>query len=121
MDAQGADGRSLPVSYSISGNVLTTHVDLSGSVAFPVLVDPVFYGHYGTSSGANIWNGWGHVETLCGGCFQFLEYYNLIQAGAGPGAPGYSTGGWSIYAPGTAGKAGSAGITRVSRSMPAWW
>lgn len=57
--ASDANGTSVPVSYSLSEHILTTHVDLSGIVAFPVLVDPLlFYGYYGTRNGANVWSGW---------------------------------------------------------------
>ncbi len=51
--ATQADGTSLRASYSVNGNVLVTHVDLSGSVAFPVLVDPIIVGTYGSVEGAN--------------------------------------------------------------------
>src|SRR6202035_2772727 len=65
--AREADGSSLPVSYSVNGNILTTHVNLSGSVAFPVLVDPVIAEGFGTY-GVGTWTGW-HSYDNCGtGC-----------------------------------------------------
>jgi len=45
--AKEADGSVLPVSYTVHGDVLTTHVNLEGSVAFPVMVDPLIEGNYG--------------------------------------------------------------------------
>jgi RHS repeat-associated protein len=108
--AEGADGEALPVSYAISGNVLTTHVDLSGNVAFPVLVDPLLYGYYGAWNSANVWSNWHHYSNC--GCFSFPEYSNLIQAGTNPGPPNNDFGEWYIWAPG-AGTEGGAGIARV--------
>ncbi|MHB2000902.1 MAG: virginiamycin B lyase family protein [Solirubrobacteraceae bacterium] len=63
--ATQADGVSLPVSYSVSGSTLTAHVDLSGSVAFPVKVDPVMAQEYGGSS--LYWDGWQYKGTYWGG------------------------------------------------------
>ena len=111
--AVDASGRTVPASYSIAGNVLTTHVDLGGSVDFPVLVDPaIWYGYYGTRNGASVWSGW-TTATNAPSYFSFPAYYNLIQAGTNPGAPVGSYGQWNIRAPGPEGKPGSAGITRV--------
>jgi RHS repeat-associated protein len=119
--AEDADGRAVATSYSIAGNVLTTHVSLSGNVDFPVKVDPIFTGYYGEANGANVWSGWEHCGTYgCGnseGCvdFCYYEYSNLIQVGTNPGAANESYGEWYIYAPGWANAEG-AGITRVDLS-----
>jgi len=40
--AVDANGRRLPTSYSASGNVLTQHVEVDSSTAFPVIADPTF-------------------------------------------------------------------------------
>ncbi len=112
--AEGADGSSVPTSYSISGNVLSTHVDLSGSVDFPVLVDPefnLFYGHWGASGEAHVWSGWHSYETASG--FGVEENKSWIKIGTNPGAAIGSYGELYIDAPGPQGKSGSAGITRV--------
>jgi RHS repeat-associated protein len=116
--AQDAAGTVVPASYSISGNVLTTHVDLSGDIDFPVSVDPLLIGYYGAWEGANLWSGWRNnagSELGCTGCFGFIDSEtpgaDLLQVGAGPGAPIYAVGDWSIAAPGYG--AGVAGITRV--------
>jgi RHS repeat-associated protein len=109
-----ADGRSLPTSYAISGHTLTTHVDLSGTVDFPVMLDPILVGTYGVANGANVWSNWHHADN-CGGCFEALEFYNLIQTGANPPPPENDYGEWYIYAPG-AGNPGGAGIARVDLS-----
>jgi RHS repeat-associated protein len=108
-----ADGSTLPVSYAVSGTTLTTHVDLSGSVAFPVMVDPLIVGYDGESFGANVWYGWQHADNC--GCFSFPEYGSLIQAGTNPGPPTNDYGQWLVYAPG-AGAEGGASIERVDVS-----
>ncbi len=125
--AQGAHGEAVRAWYSLTGDVLTTHVDLSGNVAFPVLVDPevtLLGGYYGVINGANVWNGWHpynsngnsnlapcnneHGVEFCG-----LEYYNLIQTGINPTGSTNAWGEWYVSTPGLAGRPGSAGITRV--------
>jgi RHS repeat-associated protein len=120
--AQSADGESVPVSYSVSGDVLTTHVDLSSDVAFPVLVDPelevgLLAGNYGTENGAGVWSGWQHANSASNGCasseYCASESAGLIQTKlASPGRE-KAWGEWYIYAPSPQGKSGSAGITRV--------
>ncbi len=70
--AQQANGEPLAVSYTVSGDVLTTHVNLEGNVDFPVLLDPslVVVGHYGEEGKgwqnefANTW----HISENCA-CF----------------------------------------------------
>jgi RHS repeat-associated protein len=110
--AKGADGASVPVSYSVSGSVLMVHVDLTGNVAFPVMVDPsLFYGYYGARNGANVWSGWTHSSNW--GTPVFEEQFNLLKLGTNPGASLGSSGGLTSAAPGPSGKSGSAGITRV--------
>jgi len=106
--AEQANGESLPASYSLSGDVLTTHVDLEGPVDFPVLVDPVAYGWYGEAAGDNAWQNWKTYST-CGGCFGFPEYSNLIQAGAEYTWPAGNYGEWFLPTP----VGGAARITRV--------
>jgi tripartite motif-containing protein 71 len=105
-----AAGRSIPTSYSVSGSTLTTHADLSGTVTFPVMVDPLFIGDYGTANGASNWGSWTHADS-CGGCFASLIFYNLIQIGTNPGPAEGQFGEWYTYAPGWA--AGGSGIARV--------
>ncbi len=125
--AETADGVSVPVSYSISGDVLTTRVDLSGTVDFPVLVDPeievyTFAGFYGTANSAHVWSNWHECNSAgrckpesCNNYAEFCgeEYSNLIQTGMNPSGSAGTYGKWYIDAPGPQGKAGSAGITRV--------
>jgi RHS repeat-associated protein len=107
--ATEADGVTLPVSYAINGNVLSTHVDLSGSVAFPVMVDPLIDGSYG-QSGAGSWSGWNYA-TNSGGYYASLETSEILSTWA-TWAPNEDYGGWYISAPG-AGTEGGAAITKV--------
>ena len=65
--AQQADGESLPVTYSVSGDTLTTHVNLSGNVDFPLLVDPEVIGYY--DSNGYGWPYWNTYESGCS-CFR---------------------------------------------------
>jgi RHS repeat-associated protein len=111
--AHDAQGNVVPASYSLSGDVLTTHVALSGNVAFPVLVDPtlIFYGYYGARNGANVWSGW--QASAPQGHFGAEANAGWYKIGTNPGAPVGSYGALTITAPGPAGKSGSAGITRV--------
>ncbi|MHB8241956.1 MAG: RHS repeat-associated core domain-containing protein [Solirubrobacteraceae bacterium] len=110
--ASDANGTTVPVSYSLSGDILTTHIDLSGTVAFPVLVDPLlFYGYYGTKNGANVWSGW--QATAPSGYFGAEENAGWFKIGTNPSAPVGTYGALTITAPGPGGKTGSAGITRV--------
>jgi streptogramin lyase len=95
--AKEADGESLPVSYTIAGDTLTTHVSLTGNVDFPVLVDPevsVVDGYYGEAGGDNQWQNW-HTASNCGG-FGFPAYDNLIQTGTNPNQPVNCYGEWFI-------------------------
>ncbi|MHB8241067.1 MAG: hypothetical protein ACYDHN_03660 [Solirubrobacteraceae bacterium] len=114
--AQDAEGHSVPVSYNVEGSTLDVHVDLSEPIHFPVLVDPVFEGEYGTFGGANVWTSWKsneHEEGCSPQCFSFIEASNLLQTGANVGAPVHAVGAWGVTAPGPANKPGSAGVTRV--------
>jgi hypothetical protein len=106
--AREADGTVLPVTYSVSGDTLTTHVNLSGSVAFPVLVDPIVYGGFGTY-GEDTWPGWQSYDNCGTGCYGAFEYGNqlLTIIANAPWPAGY-WGEWYIYAPGN-----DSGITRV--------
>ncbi|HEY4915431.1 MAG TPA: RHS repeat-associated core domain-containing protein, partial [Solirubrobacteraceae bacterium] len=111
-----ANGAFLPVSYTISGSTLVTHVALGGSVAFPVVVDPTIagivegtYGNYG----AGTWTGW-ESEDNCGtGCYGFFANPSQLTAviANAPWPAGYE-GNWHIIAPGN-GRYEGAGITRV--------
>jgi len=97
--ARGADGTPLPVTYTVSGDTLVTHIDLSGNVDFPVLVDPEILGNYGTTFGVPSWPGWGEhtndpgkANPTTGECelppgFCFKKEPSLIQVGTNPGAP----------------------------------
>lgn len=106
--ATQADGESLPVSYSVSGSTLVTHVDLSGDVAFPVMVDPLITQEYGGSSG--FWAGWNEAGTT-GAYFEGGQGNMGVLAGL---LPNYGSGAWaaqSIFAPGWSAEEGA--VTRV--------
>jgi len=110
--AEAANGVSLATSYSISGDVLTTHVDLSGNVAFPVLLDPALYlTYYGENDGAGSWAGWQHY--LSSG-YGLSETGSELEVYANEGEAYGSYGSLYIYPPGPLGLPGSAGITRVN-------
>lgn len=51
--ATDAQGQSVPVSYALNGDRLELHVDTTGDIAYPVLVDPIVgvYDNNGTSTG----------------------------------------------------------------------
>ncbi len=110
--AREANGSTLAVSYSISGSTLMTHVNLGGSVAFPVEVDPIVEVLYGGFPGATgVWQGW-TFESNCG-CFS--QWGNSTLRGTGSAAGSYPAGDfgqWYVYAPG-AGQEGGASIARV--------
>jgi RHS repeat-associated protein len=95
-----ADGSPLAVSYTVNGDVLTTHVDLSGSVAFPVLLDPVVLGTFG-SYGAGTWTGWTSSDNCGTGCYGFFASASQLLSliANAPWPAGYA-GWWSISAPG---------------------
>jgi RHS repeat-associated protein len=105
-----ADGTPLPVSYSVDGDTLTTHVSLEGSVAFPVMVDPLVVGYFGGYESVDVWTGW-HSYLSCG-CFGAEAWGDLLITWANPGNPAGNYGQWYIDAPG-AGEPGGAGIERV--------
>ena len=107
-----ADGTSLPVAYTVKGDTLTMRVDLEGSVAFPVVVDPIVEAEYGVYSGARSWPGWIPTDN-CTDCYGFTANENelSILIGADSWNSG-SYGFWFVYAPG-AGNPGGAGIARV--------
>jgi RHS repeat-associated protein len=107
-----ASGTALPVSYSIVGDTLTTHVDLEGSVAFPVMVDPVIEGDYG-AYGAKTWPGWASNDNCGTSCYGFFANENELNAIIAPASwPGGYAGEWIIYAPGVD-EPGGAGVTRA--------
>jgi sugar lactone lactonase YvrE len=108
-----ADGTSLPASYTVNADTLTTHVDLQGSVAFPVVVDPIVEAAYGVYSGARSWPGWVPTDNCGSECYGFTANENELTTliGADSWNSG-SYGFWYIYAPG-AGNPGAAGIARV--------
>ena len=62
--AHDALGRQLATSYSLSGRTLTTHVSIGQETQFPVQVDPVVVGYYGSASGGS-WPHWGFYQS-CG-------------------------------------------------------
>ncbi len=110
--AQAADGSPLGTSYSVSGDVLTTHVDLSGNVEFPVLVDPAIYPtYYGEGAGSGSWAGW--KDTLSAG-YLLYETPSELEVGASEGESFGSYGELYTYPPGPLGLTNSAGITRVN-------
>jgi RHS repeat-associated protein len=111
-----ADGTILPVSYTINGSTLVTHVDLSGSVAFPVVVDPtiagILEGKYG-NYGAGTWGNWLSEDNCGTGCYGlFASASQLIAIIANAPWPAGYEGNWYVLAPGT-GEPEGAGITRV--------
>jgi RHS repeat-associated protein len=108
-NAVEANGVTLPVSYSVSGSVLSTHVNLGGSVAYPVMVDPIVYGGYG-DYGAGDWNDWKFYSNC--GCINEQEESGWLEIYSEPGPANGDYGEWYIDAPG-AGKEGGAKITRV--------
>jgi RHS repeat-associated protein len=114
--AHDAAGNPVPVAYTVSGDQLTMHENLGEDIQFPVLVDPLFIGEYGTYAGGNDWNGWESNSTHepncgTGNCFTFYDEPTYLEWGAGPGTPVYAEGAWGIKAPGYG--AGASGITRV--------
>ena len=111
--AREADGVALPATYTVNGDTLTTHVNLSESVDYPVLVDPTIVGFFGANEDVNVWTNWQNASNC--GCFGFPEYGNVLQAGTNPGPAEGDYGDWYIYAPG-AGTEGGASITRVDIS-----
>jgi YD repeat-containing protein len=108
--AATANGARLPVSYSVNGSTLTTHVDLSGNVDFPVDVDPVVWQSYGGGSG--FWAGWVNAASQPG-VAKFLGGPGNSGIGAEivAEAPGGSWATWGLYAPGF--KAGEGALTRM--------
>jgi RHS repeat-associated protein len=110
--AEAADGSSLATSYSISGDVLMTHVDLSGNVDFPVLLDPAIYPtYYGENDGAGSWAGW---KSYLSSGYGLAESASELEVYANEGESYGSYGELYIYPPGPLGLPGSAGITRVN-------
>jgi YD repeat-containing protein len=107
--AHGADGRALPVAYSVNGDTLTTRVNLSGNVDFPAMVDPEVIGWYGEANSDNEWRNW-HNYSECG--YGPLELSSLIQTGTNPGGSVGCLGEWYTGVP----SSNSAGITRVDVS-----
>lgn len=103
-----ADGSSLPVSYSINGDTLTTHVNLTGSVDFPVLVDPTISQAYGSSG---YWAGWGTGSSGAGSYWEGGQGNAGILAGIEPKSPAATWTSWSVFAPGW--ETGEGSITRV--------
>jgi RHS repeat-associated protein len=111
--AVSADGASVPASYSVSGDILTTRVDLSNGVAFPLIVEPEIYvlpGYYGDINGSETWAGWQDALTSN---FELYDEAHLLEAFAPHGSSFESHGELYVYAPGPQGKPGSGGITRV--------
>ncbi len=96
--ATEANGASLQVSYTVSGSVLTTHLDLSGNIDWPVDVDPVVQEKFG-----NGWWGaeeWEQAETAEGAKVIGGNGNAGIAAEIVPGAPVGSFGSWALFAPG---------------------
>jgi RHS repeat-associated protein len=116
--AVDAAGSAVITSYTISGDVLTTHVDLGEDAEFPVLVDPellgpIFAGSYGVANGSGSWAGWQHRLT---GNFELYEEASGLAVLSPHGAGHLAEGELYIYPPGPHGLPGSAGITRVDLS-----
>ncbi len=106
--ATEADGASLPVSFTVSGDTLTTHVDLSGNVAFPVMIDPLITEEYG--GGRGFWAGWGESGTE-GAFFEGGSGNSGVLAGLKEGYGNHAWAAREIYAPGWS--TGEGSITRV--------
>lgn len=94
--ARDASGAPVPVSMSVSGtDTLDVRVDLSGSVHFPVLVDPALQESNGASNNANQWQGWGQYASSGG--FGLYGYYNLLQVLADPAQAYYPAGSYGEW------------------------
>jgi hypothetical protein len=74
--AKDANGKNLPTSYSVSGDVVTQHVDPKGA-AFPVVADPRLplrpADNHGNCLGLSFWGahpliGWDPFEYNAGQC-----------------------------------------------------
>jgi hypothetical protein len=92
--ATQASGATLPVRYSISGDVLEAHVELSEGVQFPVLVDPEVIATDG-EGGDGGWSYWEAWES-CGGCFEFPINSSLVQVNGPLGPIGGNEANWEI-------------------------
>jgi len=108
--AREANGSVLPVTYTVSGDTLMTHVDLEGSVDFPVLIDPTMVGAYGALNGAGNWNPWISYSNC--GCFQFPAAADQLFVGQNPELAVGDYGEWAVDAPNQR-LAGGVGVTRV--------
>lgn len=110
--AMGADHAPVATTYQVAGDTLTTRVAVTATTDFPILVDPLLVGYYGSINSSGMWTaaGWYHSDD-CGGCLNYLENALWVQVGGYPNAP-ESYGAWAITAPG-AGQPGGAGIARV--------
>jgi RHS repeat-associated protein len=108
--AREANGSVLPVTYTVSGDTLMTHVDLEGSVDFPVFIDPTVAGAYGSIDGAGNWNPWLSYSNC--GCFQFPASPDQLFVGQNPELAVGDYGEWYVDAPNQR-LAGGVGITRV--------
>ena len=95
-NASQADGEPVTVSYSVRGDVLTTHVDLQGPVDFPVLVDPIaeVVGYYGWNAYGKLWEYW-HSGENCA-CFSFGDSGNISIGRSGRASINESFGQWYI-------------------------
>jgi tripartite motif-containing protein 71 len=109
--ATEANGAGLPVTYSVNGSTLTTHVDLSGNVAYPVDVDPVVWQKYGGSG--YYWGGWSKAEGEKAGVADLWGGSGAAEvfAAVKEGEPSKSWANWSLFAPGF--KAGEGSLTRM--------
>lgn len=102
-----ADGESVPTTLTVDGDSITVHVDLSGDINFPVLVDPVLYddtlsAFYGSTGAANLWPGWTFAQS---GGFGSDMYAGLLQTLDDPATTGHAVSGyayWIVHQHGTA-------------------
>ena len=100
--AEDASGRALPTSVSLAGDAISVHVDTSGTVEFPVLIDPQIQAFYGGYANTDIWPEWWSTNSTCMGP---IEYGNLLQYQDNPAQCSLGAGGqdgWVIDAPGSA-------------------
>jgi YD repeat-containing protein len=106
--ASQADGHSIRATYSLTGDALTVHVNLTGQVDFPVLVDPVVVGYYGPGTYPN----WNPFQAACG-CYGFSapSQGQLYVTAYGRPAETGNFGGWVTGLAGTYGEV--AQVTRV--------
>lgn len=82
--ATAANGAALAVSYSVSGDILQTRVQLGEETEYPVLVDPAVIAAGSGEAGGGAWNYW-EPYTNCG-CGEMSASGGLLRVTAAAGA-----------------------------------